>query len=141
MIEKKLIKPKELSGGLCVKIVIKEIKVDSEEVENFISDLYKLDEEKNEVMYYENVAYTLAKLPVTLTEEESFQGLYGSATCSHIDMIIPVPIEDAVLINVIEKPADYALTTKDMIKAYLVYMDVPFNASASKLTLWDLIPV
>ncbi len=89
MIEKKLIKPKELSGGLCVKIVIKEIKVDSEEVENFISDLYKLDEEKNEVMYYENVAYTLAKLPVTLTEEESFQGLYGSATCEYADMIIP----------------------------------------------------
>ncbi len=80
-------------------------------------------------------------VPATETEAESFQGLYGSATCSHIDMIIPVPIEDAVLINVIEKPADYALTTKDMIKAYLVYMDVPFTATASKLTLWDLIPV
>ncbi len=50
-------------------------------------------------------------------------------------------IEDAVLINAVEKPADYASTTKDMIKAYLVCMDVPFNASASKLTLWDLIPV
>ncbi len=50
-------------------------------------------------------------------------------------------IEDAVFVDVVEKPADYALTTKDMIKAYLVYMDVPFNASASKLTLWDLIPV
>jgi len=63
-----------LAGDYAVKVIIKRIEVDTDNKQNFICDLVKAvkseDGELSEVIYYENAAYTLEKLPFKLTKKE-----------------------------------------------------------------------
>lgn len=70
MVEKVLLEPTLLAGQLAVKVLVKELIVDTEDNENLVCDLIKLDDEDNEVVYYENAVYGVINPYFELTEEE-----------------------------------------------------------------------
>lgn len=65
----KEITPQQIAGDLANKLLIKNIIIDSEQKEIFVTDAIKTVGGED-ITYYKDIAYTIDDLPCELTEEE-----------------------------------------------------------------------